>query len=123
MPLQLQVIHSDKAIHVELRPSASVPRTAEVYFAIAEDSVESKVSAGENGGHMLRHTAVVRSLTKGSKLSTSGDSGVSMDLKTNQHWGKHLRVIAFLTDREGGKILGATMAEVAPIQEISAKGE
>ncbi len=122
VPLQLQVSRSDKAIHVELRASASVPRSAEIYFAVAEDSVESKVSAGENGGHMLTHTAVVRSLTPGGKLAAS-DSAIAMDLKTSQHWGKHLRVIAFLTDHDGGKILGATMAEVTATQEISAKGE
>jgi hypothetical protein len=72
--------------------------------------VESKVSAGENGGHVLTHTAVVRSLTKGGKLAAAGGS-IAMDLKVKQNWGKHLRVVAFLADHEGGKILGATMAE------------
>ena len=112
VPLQLRVSPSEKGIHVELQAGANVPRGAEVYFAIAEDSVESKVSAGENGGHMLAHTNVVRSLTKGGKLA-AGDAGIAMDLETSAHWGKHLRVIALLEEREGGKILGAAVAGVS----------
>jgi hypothetical protein len=61
---------------------------------------------------MLTHTAVVRSLTKAGKLAAAGDAGISMDLKTNPHWGKHLRVIAFLATHEGGKILGASATEI-----------
>jgi hypothetical protein len=32
-----------------------------------------------------------------------------MDLKTNPHWGKHMRVVAILADREGGKIIAAAL--------------
>jgi hypothetical protein len=100
---------TEKGIHVELAANGSVPRGAEVYFAVAEDAVESKVSAGENSGHMLTHTAVVRSLTKAGKLAAAGEMGLNMDLKTNPRWGTDLRVIAFVAEREGGKILGAAM--------------
>jgi hypothetical protein len=112
VPLHLQVSQGEKGIHVELRAGEGVPRGAEVYFAVAEDRVESKVSAGENGGRLLAHTAVVRSLTKGGKLAGAGEAGIAMDLKANAHWGKHLRVIAFLAEHDGGKILGATAAEL-----------
>ncbi len=111
VPLQLQVSRSEKGIHVELHAEEKLPRGTEVYFAVAEDSVESKVSAGENGGHLLTHTAVVRSLTKAGKLAAT-ESGIAMDLKTSTRWGKHLRVIAFLSEHEGGKILGAAVAEL-----------
>jgi hypothetical protein len=112
VPLRLQLSQTEKGIHAELRSDQNAPKGAEVYFAIAEDSVVSKVSAGENGGHMLTHTAVVRSLTKGGKLA-AGDSGITIDLKIKANWGKHLRVIAFLADHDSGKILGATMAEAS----------
>jgi hypothetical protein len=112
VPLQLRVSQSEKGIHVEVRTEDSVPRGAEVYFAIAEDGVESKVSAGENGGRVLTHTAVVRSLTKGGKLAAAGNDGIAMDLKTSTRWGKHLRVIALLEERDGGKILGAAVGEL-----------
>jgi hypothetical protein len=112
VPLQLRVSQSEKGIHVEVRTEDSVPRGAEVYFAIAEDGVESKVSAGENGGRVLTHTAVVRSLTKGGRLAAAGNDGIAMDLKTSTRWGKHLRVIALLEERDGGKILGAAVGEL-----------
>jgi len=112
VPLQLRVSQSEKGIHVEVRTEDSVPRGAEVYFAIAEDGVESKVSAGENGGRVLTHTAVVHSLTKGGKLAAAGNDGIAMDLKTSTRWGKHLRVIALLEERDGGKILGAAVGEL-----------
>jgi hypothetical protein len=103
---------SDAGIHVVLRAEEAAPRGAVVYFAIAEDSVESKVSAGENSGHMLTHTAVVRSLTNAGKWATAGESGMALDLITSPRWGKHLRVVAFLAERDGGKILGAALAEL-----------
>jgi hypothetical protein len=114
IPLQLKASQSEKGIHVELRVGAehAVEKNAEVFFVVAEDSVEMKVSAGENGGRMLAHTAVVRSLTKAGKFSATGDSGMSRDLKIGAHWGKHLRVIAFLAEHAGGKILGATVVEL-----------
>ena len=111
VPLVLQANRTDGGIHVQLHAQGDVPRGAQVYFAIAEDSVESKVSAGENGGHVLTHTAVVRSLTKAGKLAEAGESGISMDLKTNARWGKRLRVIALLAEHDGGKILGAAAAK------------
>lgn len=110
VPLDLRVSRSEKGIHVDLRAEGMVPRGAELYFAVAEDAVASKVSAGENSGRMLTHTAVVRSLTKAGKLADAGESGVSMDLKGSARWGKHLRIVALLAERDGGKIVGAAMA-------------
>ncbi len=83
------------------------PKGAEVFFAVAEDRVESKVSAGENSGRMLKHTGVVRSLTK---ASIAANGAVSLDLKMNDRWGEHPRVVALVVAaHDGGKILGAAM--------------
>jgi hypothetical protein len=112
IPLRLQAIRSDKGIHVELQTGEGVKHGAEVYLAVAEDQVQSKVSAGENSGHMLAHTAVVRSLTKAGKLKT--ENGIEAQLKTGADWGKHLRVIAFVAEREGGKIVAAAVVEIKP---------
>jgi len=109
VPLRLEATRSDAGIHVQLQASGELKRGAEVYFAVAEDEVESKVSAGENNGRMLAHTAVVRSLTKSGKLGSN--NRVEVQLKTNAHWGKHLRVIAFVAEHEGGKILAAAIVD------------
>ena len=42
----------------------AAPSSAEVYFALADDSDTSQVSAGENKGRTLHHVAVLRSLQK-----------------------------------------------------------
>jgi hypothetical protein len=110
IPLRLKATRSDNGIHAELQAGEGLKRGAEVYFAVAEDEVESKVSAGENSGRMLAHTAVVRSLTKSGKLGSNNQ--VEADLKTGAHWGKHLRVVAFVAEHEGGKILGAAITEL-----------
>jgi hypothetical protein len=123
VPLQLQVNRTENAIHVELRAQGNVPHGAQVYFAIAEDNVESKVSAGENGGHVLTHTAAVRSLTKAGKLAAAGESGIAMNLKTNERWGNQLRVIALLAEHDGGKILGAAAAKINGDLRDSASGQ
>jgi hypothetical protein len=107
IPLRLAATRDEKGIHVNLRALKTAPRNAEVYFALAEDSVTSKVSAGENSGHMLTHTAVVRSLTKAGKFSAAGESGITLDLKTSSRWGSRIRVIALVTDHDGGRILAA----------------
>ena len=109
IPLHLTATRSDNGIHAELEAGEGLGRGAEVYFAVAEDEVASKVSAGENSGHMLTHTAVVRSLTKSGKLGSN--NRVEAQLKTNEHWGKHLRVIAFVAEHEGGKIIAAAIVD------------
>ena len=109
IPLRFEATRSDSGIRVQLQAGAGLKRGAEVYFTVAEDQVESKVSAGENNGRLLTHTAVVRSLTKSGKLGA--DNTVEAQLKTNAHWGKHLRVIAFVAEHEGGKILAAAMVD------------
>jgi hypothetical protein len=108
VPLRFTAARSAAGIHVQFEAEGDVPHGAQVFFAVAEDSVQSKVSAGENGGHMLTHTAVVRSLTKAGKFS----GPIALDLKASSHWGKHLRVIAFIADHDGGKIIGAAAAEL-----------
>jgi len=110
IPLRLQASRSDSGIHIELQAGDGMKRGEQVYFAVAEDEVASKVSAGENSGHMLTHTAVVRSLSKAGKFD--GEGHLTADIKTGPRWGKRLRVVALLADHEGGKILGAAVTEL-----------
>jgi hypothetical protein len=110
IPLHLQATRSDAGIHVQLQAGEGVKRGAQVYLAVAEDEVTSKVSAGENSGHMLVHAGVVRSLTKVGKFT--GDGRLTAELKISARWGKHLRLVAVLAERDGGKIVGAAAAEL-----------
>lgn len=79
---------------------------AGVYLAIADDSDESQVAAGENRGRRLRHVAVVRSLRKVGKLGKDGvfEGEIALPEKARRQ-----RVIVFLQEGSAGPILGAAM--------------
>jgi len=77
-----------------------------VVLAIADDSDESSVTAGENQGHRLRHVAVVRSLKRIGKVERGGSfqKEIALPAKTREQ-----RVVAFLQDGDTGPISGAAM--------------
>jgi hypothetical protein len=66
-----------------------------VYFALAHDAMQSKVSAGENSGRALTHVAVVFAIEKGNRTPTGASHEFSGKLSGN------VRVIAFATDSSG----------------------
>jgi hypothetical protein len=109
IPLRLEATRGENGIRAQLQVGGELSRGAEIYFAVAEDAVASKVSAGENSGRVLTHTAVVRSLTKSGRPAS--DKRVDAQLKTSPRWGKHLRVIAFVAEHEGGKIIAAAVVD------------
>ncbi|MGD0567596.1 MAG: DUF1223 domain-containing protein [Candidatus Sulfotelmatobacter sp.] len=84
---------------------------AEVWLAVTEDGLHSAVSLGENAGHVLNHTATLRSLHKigvadagGTSVSFTGDPLV----KFNSHWDlKNVHVVAFVQEKKSREILGA----------------
>jgi hypothetical protein len=85
--------------------------TAEIWVAVTEDGLHSDVSRGENAGHVLHHTATLRSLHKigvadasGASVSFTGDTQV----KLNSHWDmKNVHVVAFVQEKKSREILGA----------------
>jgi hypothetical protein len=85
--------------------------TAEIWVAVTEDGLHSDVSLGENAGHVLHHTATLRSLHKigvadasVASVSFTGDTQV----KLNSHWDmKNIHVVAFVQEKRSRGILGA----------------
>jgi hypothetical protein len=94
----------------EVRSLPAATRTADIFFAIAESGVESSVSGGENGGHRLRHTGVVRSLhTLGTLDAKKGASSGEVRLNIRQQWTRrNLKLVLFVQDRDTRRILGAS---------------
>lgn len=83
---------------------------AEVYVAVALSRAESHVMRGENGGRILAHTAVVRTLSKIGSLR-SGE-GFAQDVQLKVEPGtdsRNLRLIAFLQQPHQGRVVGAAM--------------
>jgi hypothetical protein len=100
-------------VHVEVGKAAG-QNPVQVEIALAEDAVVSHVRAGENNGRKLDHVAVVRSLTAvgtlGSAAAWSADIPLTGELA--QWNGK--RIIAFVQDRQTGRIQGAAFRLLPP---------
>src|SRR5262249_29232578 len=60
-------------VHIEAGPSTTGNHSAAVFLAVADNSDESQVSAGENVGRRLQHVAVLRKLTRIGTLDESSE--------------------------------------------------
>ena len=94
-----------------LRVAASVadlpPRTehADIMLAVTEDRLESKVTAGENHGRTLTHTAVVHQLIRlGDATGTTASAVTSIVVDPKWKF-ENVRFVAFVQERSGGAIL------------------
>jgi len=80
---------------------------SQVFLAVVEDGLVSKVEKGENAGRTLQHAAVVRKLTQiGSigpnEISFHGEARIAKDAA----W-KDPRVIVFVQERDSARVLAA----------------
>jgi hypothetical protein len=81
---------------------------ADLYLIVASDRAVSKVLRGENGGHMLTHVAVARSITRiGKWEGAARDLPLPAESKKEALQPGETRVIAILQDPQTGRILGA----------------
>jgi hypothetical protein len=100
------------AFHVD---AAGLPAhgAADVMLAVVEDGLVSKVVGGENNGRTLEHAAVVRKLIRIGEtagVAWQGDQRIRVD----SSWRKSaLRLVAFVQDRDTGRVLAATSAGIA----------
>ena len=78
-----------------------------VLLAITEDGLTTSVRGGENGGRVLKHSAVVRKLeTLGSTSDGKFETAVKLPAKSD--WKKaDLRALVLVQNRSSGLILGA----------------
>lgn len=102
---------SSGSIHVEANSGGA---GADLYIVLAADHARSQVLRGENGGHMLTHVAVARSITRIGKWEGSGAVARDVPIPSKElpaaHQGAQpgeTRVIAILEDPKTGRVLGA----------------
>ena len=100
-------IRERRSLLLSVNADALLP-DGDVYLALAEDTAELPVKAGENSGRHLSHTAVVYSLAKVGKVSSGSAFARSIALPGHSKWGGSTRVIAFVQDPRSGRILGAS---------------
>ena len=83
---------------------------ADVYLAIALNHAESQVSAGENAGRRISHTAVVRIMNKVGSIQKDHAFAQDIQVKLPSNLpADDLRVVAFVQQAHQGRILAVTM--------------
>lgn len=117
IPVKISGLHVDGeklTMHIDAGPAnaAAANASGDVWVALADDSDQSSVKAGENSGHVLRHVAVVRRLTKAGKASHGAFSG---DVTANAKGATlhDLRIVAFVQQSGAGKVLGVGTAKLS----------
>ncbi len=88
----------------------------EVFLAVTETGLHSDVRAGENAGHDVGHSAVVRSLRKLGQADPRADVVLSAtpELKLQAKWKReNLRAVVFLQERKSRRIIGAASLPLA----------
>ncbi|MDT8066649.1 MAG: DUF1223 domain-containing protein [Terriglobia bacterium] len=109
-PIELQLVWSTPTLlDVTIRGVTRAEST--LMLAITEDNVTTNVRAGENGGRILRHTAVVRKLEKLGTIS-AGSYHSAVPTELDASWKKNnIMVVVWVEDRSG--ITGAASIDTA----------
>ncbi len=98
-------------LHVKVNSTST--NSADVLLAITEDNLSSSVKSGENGGHVLRHAAVVRDFRKVGQIS-GGAFESDVAFNTGKDWKRgDLRAVIFVQEKTSGKILEAAATSLA----------
>jgi hypothetical protein len=100
------------SLSIQIQGLGSVVReTAEVFLAITEDGLSSKVLRGENAGRKLSHTGVVRRLEVVGKLKPGQVDVFSMLATAHLEDGwkqEHLRAVVWVQECGRKRVVGAT---------------
>ncbi len=92
-------------VQVALTPDVTLHDSADIVVALVQDTVSDEVTRGENRGHRLTHSAVVRSLTTIGSIAPSHVATAT--LRVSPDWKpSRLRVIGFLQERQSRRVLG-----------------
>ena len=96
------------------RVKAPAGVSGDVWLAITEDNLSNKISAGENDGRVLRHSAVVRDFRLLGQFS-NGIFQSEVLLKLEKDWKRaDLHAVVFVQEPGEGKISGAAAVKLQP---------
>ena len=103
-------------VSVEKPAGVSPKDSPEVVLAITESGLHSSVKAGENSGHELQHSPVLREMKV---IGVTGKNGQNTfeaqpNVKLDAKWRvENLRAIVFLQEKKSRHILGAASMRLA----------
>jgi hypothetical protein len=93
---------------VSLAVAIDVGPSGDVLLAITESGLATDVARGENAGHTLKHSAVVRKLVPIGKLKAGQMFSAEPVVKLAREWKpENLGAVVFVQERASGKVLGA----------------
>ncbi len=96
---------------VEIRIEG-VAEPADVYLAITENNLSSNVARGENQGHKLAHTAVVRKLELIGRSPAAGSFSSDRSVRLARDWKRDdLHVVVFVQSNKTRNVLGVSSAD------------
>jgi hypothetical protein len=90
-------------------------RDSNIYLAVTENNLSTQVQRGENAGHTVRHSAVVRSFGVIGKVDAkkAGGGQVISTLRLPHEWKReNLRAVVFVQERQSYHITGASVIEL-----------
>lgn len=101
------------SLAIDVSGSQSTDATLEVWVALVEDSLVTRVGRGENGGRTLRNDNVVRLLDRAMTLPPKGDAAAHIEMRLDPAWRlEHLEVVAFAQSPKSSKVHGAAATRV-----------
>jgi len=110
---KLQGPVADRTLKLDVRVdnlnSPGAGGDAEVWLAVAERDVASKVKAGENAGKELHHSVVLRSLKKVGAANPKGDPvfAATVEAKLGRDWkAENIEAIVLVQDKKSKHITG-----------------
>jgi len=102
-------------VRVDGLPAVTSGDMAGVLLAITENNLSSNVRSGENAGHTLPHTAVVRQLTLLGEATTGHPFASASTIKLDPNWKRRdLSAVVFVQEKGTRHILGAARLSLAP---------
>lgn len=114
IPVHL-TLREKSADHVSLAVQVDAAKSSgDVLVAITESKLATDVARGENAGHNLKHSAVVRKLVQVGKLKPGEAFSAETVVQLAPEWQpENLSAVAFVQERAGGRTLGATEIALA----------
>jgi hypothetical protein len=107
IPVRL-TLREKSAGQVSLAVAIDAGSSGDVLLAITESGLATDVARGENAGHNLKHSAVVRKLIPIGKLKSGKTFAADPVVKFAREWKpENLGAVVFVQERSSGKVLGA----------------
>lgn len=100
-------------VHVDAAPLAASANgaQADLLIAVADESDESQVLAGENDGRKLTHVAVLRSLTRAGVVSKNAGWSGEVKIPVQRPGKKALRVVS-IVQSPAGRVWGVASVRI-----------